>query len=155
VTEDAIRDALTDETALALTAWAEARGDGLEGGSSVEERIAVMSVIRTRARDGSKSVKVVCLQPKQFSCWNPGSDTNHRSLLEMAERVVSRQMLDPVMLETLYLASGVMGGVILDRVCRATHYYAPAAMVPPGRVPPWAIGKTPVARVGKQVFYRL
>jgi hypothetical protein len=34
----------------------------------------------------------------------------------------------------------------------ATHYYAPAAMIPKGRVPAWAIGP-PVARVGGHLFF--
>lgn len=155
MTEQEIRDRLDDVTALALTAWAEARGDASEGDSSVEERIAVMSVIRTRARAACCGFKTICLAPQQFSCWNPGEDANHRSLLAMAERVVAHQLLDDVMLETLYLAEGVALGVVLDRVHRATHYYAPAAMRPAGRVPSWAVGREPVARVGRQVFHRL
>jgi hypothetical protein len=155
VTETEIRAALDDVTALALTADAEARGDSREGHSSVEERIAVMSVIRTRARLGHRPIKEVCLAPRQFSCWNPGEDANHLRLLRQAERVVTHQLLDDLMLETLYLAEGVAGDVILDRVNGATHYFAPAAMVPPGRVPAWAQGLQPVAVVGRQRFYRL
>jgi len=153
--EAAIRAALDDVTAPALTAWAEARGDRREGGSSVEERIAVLSVIRTRARLGRQTLKAVCLAPRQFSCWNPGDDTNHLALLEQAERLVTHQAVDPILLETIYLAEGIAGDVILDRVGGATHYYAPDAMVPRGRVPAWARGRRPVAVVGRQLFFRL
>jgi N-acetylmuramoyl-L-alanine amidase len=155
MTDSEIRALLTDDTALALTMWAEARGDSSQGRSSVEERIAVGCVIRNRARAASRSILAVCLQPWQFSCWNPGDDRNHRALMAMAEALVTHRLLeDPVMIETLYLASGIIGDVIVDRTFGATHYYAPDAMVPPGRVPSWVPGMEQTAVIGKQVFYR-
>lgn len=42
----------------------EAAGEGLEGMTAVAE------VIRTRAKERNLSFEQVCLQKKQFSCWN-------------------------------------------------------------------------------------
>lgn len=60
-------------------------------------------------------------------------------------------MNDPLFAETLYLADGIMAGVILDCTQGATHYYAPKAMRPPGKVPTWAQGK-PTRAIGDQLF---
>ena len=154
MTEQEIRDRLTDVQAAALTAHAEARGDQADG-SSVEERIAVLCVIRNRARQTGKGFKAVCLRPLQFSCWNTGTDPNHLALLVAAEQVLAGEPLDPLLRETLFLAQGVADGVVLDRSGGATSYYAPKAMKPPGRVPVWARDVTPCARVGNQLFFRV
>jgi exonuclease III len=153
---------LTDLQTLALTAWAEARGDSREGNSSVEERIAVLSVIRNRLRRPRRfgdTYKAVCLAKWQFSCWNPGTDANHQNVMRLAYLLVTDQpTLDPLLDETLFLADGVMRGIILDRVMGADHYYAPKGMVPRDRVPDWAKdaqgrARTPLVIVGDQRFY--
>jgi spore germination cell wall hydrolase CwlJ-like protein len=164
--ERTITAALDDETALALTMIAEAAGDWREGGSSVEERIAVGCVVRNRvltARRWAKTVRGVCLQARQFSCWDPGTDANHVRLMTLAERLtLGTPNPDPLLAETRYLAAGIISGAILDRTCGATSYYAPAAMKPAGRKPFWVFrnGKDgdehpPTAIVGGQVFYRI
>lgn len=153
MTEQEIRTGLSELQVLALTAWAEARGDNREGGSSLEERVAVLCVIRNRVQrsGGVLSYKAVCLAPRQFSCWNPGEDANHMALMALAERVLDGDAEDPLYTETLWLAHGVRDGAILDRTGRATYYYAPLAMVPPGRVPSWAVEK-PFVTIGRQRF---
>jgi hypothetical protein len=133
MTELEIRARLTGVQCAALTAWAEARGDRREGGSSLEERVAVLSVIRTRARaygGGDAAVKRVCLAPSQFSCWNAGTDHNHLALMAIAEGVVEGEALEPLLRETLYVAQGVLDGVILDPTLGCDCYYAPRAMAP-------------------------
>lgn len=52
------------ERVAILTILMEAYGEGTKGMTAVGE------VIRTRARERSLSWAEVCLQPKQFSCWN-------------------------------------------------------------------------------------
>lgn len=49
---------------IALTIWMEARGEEAKG------RELVASVIHNRAVDRKQSADRICLQPKQFSCWN-------------------------------------------------------------------------------------
>ena len=51
---------------IADTLYLEARGEGEEGIK------AVATVIYNRAIAKHKSYKQICLQPKQFSCWNSG-----------------------------------------------------------------------------------
>lgn len=146
---------LSDLDVLAVTAWAEARGDSLEGHSSVEERIAVLCVIRNRVQRRHQDWTQVCLARFQFSCWLDDGSPNARALATLVERVKADTATDPIYLETRYLAAGIMSGVILDRTNGADSYFAPAAMVPPGRVPSWAVGRVPSAEVGRQVFFAL
>lgn len=154
MTEQEIRDRVDDVAAAALTAYAEARGDTRDG-SSVEERIAVLHAIRNRAARSGRTVKDECLRPLQFSCWNPDGSRNHKALLEAAEAVLQHQVLDPLLEETLYLARGVLEGVILDTTRGATVYWAPLVMQPPGSRPKWDWSKLLwVGDVGTQKFYR-
>jgi N-acetylmuramoyl-L-alanine amidase len=161
LTDGDILERLSDDQALALTMIGEARGDVREGGSSVEERIAVGCVIRTRQKNGrrwSNTIKGVCLQPDQFSCWNK-NDPNRAVLLGIARAMVSKDKLDPVVHETLYIARGIIAGVILDRVGGADHYYNPRAVTKPPR---WAFNnpetrdklKEPTAIVGSHRFLK-
>lgn len=164
--EAAVKSALSETFATALTMFAEAAGDGKEGGSSVEERLAVGCVIRNRvqARRWPKTFAGVCLQRLQFSCWNPGTDANHVRLMALAERLIvnGEADADPMLKETIYLARGVIAGAILDRTGGATCYYAPKAMIPAGSKPFWVFvnGKdgpehAPSAAIGSQIFYKL
>lgn len=162
MSDNDIIEKLSDIQALAGTMYAEAAGDWHEGESSVEERVAVGCVVRNRLprykEYGAKfhTYKSICLAPKQFSCWIQGSGTNHSRLMAQMEMLVvnGEDSLDPVMIETIFLAAGVMGGEILDCTDTATSYYAPKAMVPRGRVPQWAIGKDAVA-IGSQLFFKV
>ena len=157
MTDDEIQDRLSPVDATALTAWAEARGDGREGHSSVEERIAVLWVIRNRAARRHQTWKAVCFAPRQFSCWEAaGGAENHRAVMALASALVAGATIhDELYVETRYLAEGVIRGLILDRSGGADHYYAPAAMRPAGWIPAWARGRTPAATVGGQVFFNL
>lgn len=49
---------------ISYTLYAEARGEPVDG------KIAVASVIKTRSIRSKKSLAEVCMQSKQFSCWN-------------------------------------------------------------------------------------
>lgn len=159
MTEAQIKAALTDRLALACTMVAEAGGDRKQGNSSLEERAAVGCTVRNRVRRPGKwgdSYLTVCLARLQFSCWNPGPDANHQRLMRLAYLLVTNQPpMDPLVDETLWLADGIISGLVLDRVGGATHYYAPKAMKPAGRVPSWAVGQQPAAVVGDQLFFRL
>jgi hypothetical protein len=156
---------LDDRSVLALTAWAEARRvprNIPSDHSPVEELLAVMVVVRNRRlryarwRATDPSYKSICLAPSQFSCWNPDSGSNHEALMVLAEQVAMFPDVpidDPLLRECLYLATGVMAGVMLDRTGGADSYYAPAAMIPPGRIPPGAAGRS-MWLIGDQYFYQ-
>ena len=67
---------LTDEEIMALTIYAEARGEILAGKIAVGT--VIMNRVRNRSWDG-RTVRDVCLWPKQFSCFNP--DDKQRAML--------------------------------------------------------------------------
>jgi N-acetylmuramoyl-L-alanine amidase len=160
MTDLEIQAALVDESALALTMWGEGRGDWREGHSSLEERVAIGAVVRNRLphfkafRATLPTYRAVCLAPNQFSCWmKAGGAVNYAAVMAMAERVVTEpSVIDPLFSECLFLARGIISGVLLDQTGAATMYYAPAAMLPPGTVPTSAAGR-PVVQIGAQVFY--
>lgn len=150
--EDEIRALLDDRMTLALTLWAEARSEPVEGA------IAVACVIRTRAAKSGQSVKDVCLARKQFSCWNPGQDANHVALMTLAERIVDsdhveRPTFDAAFLQCRWIADGILAGVVRDNVGRADHYLTRALFESP-QAPSWSKAMPIVARVGAHVFLR-
>jgi N-acetylmuramoyl-L-alanine amidase len=149
------------EVALALTAIGEARGDDKDG-SSLEERVAVMCVIRNRRKPGrfGSSWSGIIFAPKQFSCWNEG-DNNRALLLSFWASLTQSGTAPPardlmaLYYETRLLAQGVVDDVVLDRTGGATHYYAPAALEALGfSIPTWALGK-PYKQIGSQRFFAL
>lgn len=160
MTFDELQEVLDATTVLAITMFAEARGDGKDG-SSVEERIAVGCVIRTRVENAGSTYQKVCWARRQFSCWAPlDGEANFKMTMAIARYAVGkgpwpssdseRELFE----ETLYLAAGIEAGLILDRTGGATNYYAPNAMVPKGRIPTWAKGK-PARQIGSQMFLKL
>lgn len=144
--------ALTDPQILTLTIFGEARGEPIEG------QIAVGCLIRNRVDVGrwGASYAKVCLAPWQFSCWRPeGGRANHAVVVEAAEMLARSTTLpeDPLLRQAAWVSQGVIGRWIQDTTRDATHYYAPAAMVPPGAVPRWAVGLTPVVTLGRHLFF--
>ena len=153
MTDAEIQAVLVDRSVLALTLWGEARGEPIEG------RIAVGCVIRNRLamphrfRAAAATYRAICLAPHQFSCWAPtGGAENYAAVMRLAARMAQGRPLEDLRLdECLWLADGLMSGVVLDRTQGATMYWAPKAMLPPGRVPTWAEGRTTEV-IGSQVF---
>lgn len=135
---------LPDRIILALTIWAEARGEPVDG------QIAVACVVRNRLRGGRW--RDVCLAPEQFSCFNEVPDDGP---VARAATALMTGVDTPALAQAVWIADGVMGGAARDNTHGATHYYAPAAMVPRGTVPAWAKGQTPVAQVGAQLFFKV
>lgn len=138
---------LSDRQAVALTLFGEARGESLDG------QIAVASVLRNRLLDGrwGQSLTAVCLAPWQFSCWNE-ADPNRPLLLQLAQQLgapLSPDPIDPVLRRCLWIADGVVTGVLPSTVKRATHYYAVALR----DTPRWAKTGSLVGRVGGHLFF--
>lgn len=159
MTDSEVLQSLTDRSVLALTMWAEGRGDWREGNSSVEERIAVGCTVRNRLqsyrrwRATDPTYRSICLAPAQYSCWTPaGGKSNYDALMSLAQKIAEgTPVSDPLFKESLFLADGIMSGVILDRTGGATSYWAPAAMLPVGRTPKWAEGRQ-TQQIGAQKF---
>lgn len=143
-----IKDALSMEQAVGLTAWAEARS-GFDGRKWVSNPIDAMAdivnVIDNRAKAKDIPHKKVCHARWAFSCWEPkgGPDDpkdaddlaeNFEQLMDRSQRLLAGQQPTDKLLGCLALAHGVM----VDTLSGATHYYAPFSMVPKDRVPAWA-----------------
>jgi hypothetical protein len=151
VTERDLIAALSPVQRVALTLWGEARG------SSPALRAGIASVLLNRVKAQHPhwgfTADEVCLQPKQFSCWNEGADRNHLTVIDAARHLLNEGAAGPILRECLGLADAVCHGTHKDTVRKATHYYSPAAMVPKDRVPVWARGLTPVAVIDGTKFY--
>ena len=138
---------MTDVDILALTVWAESRGEPVEG------QIAVANVIKNRVALGrwGGSFEAVCRAPMQFSCWNEGTDANHQALLALANLVTSgHEPVDPRFAQARWIAAGIASGALLDNVRGATYYHV-RTMNP---FPRWALGQIPCASLGAHLFYR-
>jgi N-acetylmuramoyl-L-alanine amidase len=149
MTDAAIKAALSEEQAVAMTIWAEARAELIEG------QVAVGNVLRNRLlqpRRFGSSWKEVCFARKQFSCWNLGEDTNHRMLIAKCDACLKGR--EPWPAQQMWIAEGIISGAASDRTGGATHYYSPEGMIPRNAVPSWAEGKTPVAVIQRHRFYK-
>lgn len=122
---------IEDVLIAARTVFGEARGEPYEG------QKAVAHVILNRARKEG-SVAVVCLRPKQFSCWNVGDPTRERMVTVTTDdpkfRTAIRAFLDAV--DELDFTGG------------ATHY---ATLV---TYPTWAKDKIPDFILGNHKFFK-
>ena len=143
---------LNDDAILALTLFGEARSEPIEG------QVAVGSVIANRASDSKQrwgtSIRGVCLQPFQFSCWNViGGDKNYARLFAMAKALAtnSPEMKHPAMEQCAWTSLGISRRALMDRVKGANHYHT-SALTPR---PAWAQKHTPVIQVHRHVFYVL
>lgn len=127
------------------TAWGEARNQGWIG------QIAVLWTVRNRAelilnglkrrQFGDGTIAGACLVPLQYTCWND-SDPNLPLL-----RAVSLQK-DAAFRQCYAAAAAVLIGSADDPTSGATHYHTKEIS------PSWAAGRTPVAEIGKHIFYK-
>lgn len=136
---------------MALTVWAEARGEGDAG------MAAVAWVIRHRWEnpgwwsrnrgDGiaDDTITAVCVDPFQFSCWNP-SDPNYPRLLNAA----TQKRSDYKRARTL--CEQVLSAPAEDDPVKGADHYCTKAVVRHTR---WARGRTPVKVLGNHQFYRI
>jgi spore germination cell wall hydrolase CwlJ-like protein len=129
-----------DLDTLKRTIWGEARGEPFDG------MLAVAWVIVNRAKRRNMSIRDVCLQPWQFSCWN-AADPN---LPQMAKASPE----DPGMLICEAAALVAMTRSQVDPTGGATNYVT-LGLLKIG-APAWTNAPTmiPTARIGAHAFYR-
>jgi len=140
-----------DLNTMALTLWAEARGETREG------QKAVAWVIRNRYEnpgwwsrqrsDGidDDTIAAVCRDPWQFSCWNPSDP--------QSKRLHSPQtLLLPEVLALRQLAIGVLDADKKDDPTQGSDHYCTLAVAKHTR---WAKGRKPVKVIGNHQFYRI
>lgn len=157
---------LTDAQVLGLTGAGEARAELVAGKgwqpAPIANMVAVMwtPIHRVHAdpiRFGA-DIADVCFEHSQYTCWNPGHGPgagNHDWVIAQAGAMLRGRSVSPIVRQCVAVAEDLLAGALPDTVNRATHYYSPVSMVPPGRVPIWARGKTPCATIGEQFrFFR-
>jgi hypothetical protein len=151
VTDHDVIAALSPVHRVALTLWGEARGESPQLRAAIGS--AILNRVKAQHPHWGFTAADVCLMPKQFSCWNPGFDRNHMTVLDAARHLVRDKKAGPILRECLELGARICDGTHPDTVRRATHYYSPIAMVPPGRVPSWARGLDAVAVIDNTHFF--
>jgi len=138
---------LSDTDWVALTLWAEARAEPIEG------QIGVANVIRNRVKSGrwGRTYESVCLAPKQFSCWIPEGGKANYDALQVLKRSVELggDIKDRALRTCYWVASGCVDGSMPENVSGACHYHA----ITMASLPKWAVGHVPVARLGHHAFY--
>ena len=122
---------------LARTLYGEARGEPHQG------RLLVAYVILNRWRTqyrGNRTIRDVCLDPWQFSCWN-SNDPNRDKLLEVT--------LSNKVFRECYMAALEAIDAVNELPLKTRHYYAKTMP----RAPFWAAGHEPVKEYGNHRFY--
>lgn len=136
---------------VALTLWGEARGQSPALRAAIGS--AILNRVKAQHPHWGFTADDVCLQPKQFSCWNDDGSRNSQTVLDAARNLLRKSGAGPILAECLRLAARICDGTLPDTVRKATHYYSPEAMVPRNRVPAWARGLTPVAVIDSTHFF--
>lgn len=131
-----------DIDTLARTIYGEARGEFAKTG--IATFIAVANVVFNRTKRKSfwgGSIRDICLQPKQFSCWN-AQDPNYAPL----KKVMRGEMVFDLCWN---VAQNVLEEKWPDLTKGADHYHALSV------APFWALGRKPLLTLGNHVFYQL
>lgn len=141
---------LSEFDVFLLTVIGESRGEPVEG------QIAVSCTIRNRFHMNPKKYKTyidVCLEPKQFSCWN-FDDPNRGMLLDLAAKLINGQGLtDPVYRQIMLVVRGVMNWDIMDNTLSATNYMT--KVLYDTNKPDWANKIRSSKIIGNQIFLTL
>lgn len=129
-----------DIDVMARTLYGEARGEVKKFG--IVALIAVANVIFNRYKKKfAKTIKEICLAPKQFSCWNTG-DPNYKKITTVTED-------DMLFRKCLSVAENVLSGKYPDITDGCDHYHANYAK------PYWAAYLQPKRIFGSHYFYSL
>jgi N-acetylmuramoyl-L-alanine amidase len=126
------------ETAVRIvsyTLYAEARGEPFEG------VMAVASVIKTRAMRDKISMAEVCLQDKQFTCWN--------DLDAVPEFFITGEGIQPKDMKARSQCFGIAWTVLVNKGPwdYLTHFYNPEKATPA-----WAFDMEDTRIIGSHVF---
>lgn len=130
-----------DVEILARTIYGEARGEPILGKEAVAS--VILNRIKRAQKAGGKywwgaTIKMVCLKPWQFSCWNR-KDVNREKILSVTKNNRNFQIC-------LRIARKAIAGQLKDRTEGATHYHATAV------APIWARGRMYAAEIGRHHF---
>ena len=136
---------LSEIEVLALTIYGEARGELIEG------QVAVAAVIRNRVNTRKQTYKDICLEPKQFSCWNE-FDPNYPILSGLADKMLAPGGLvpEPILKQCLYVAVGTINGSLIDNTKGSKNYMTNDLYK--SKMVHWASEMQIGAVIGKQTF---
>lgn len=131
---------LSETELLARVIWGECRG-----ADHMEARAIAHVICNRAARPGwwGRDIKSVCLKAKQFSCLNE-SDPN-------LPKILAENFSDGSWATCMEEAAGAIEGITLDPTGGATGYHATSMKT----FPKWAIGRKPLAKIGKHLFYEV
>ena len=115
---------------VTLTLWIECRGESAYG------RELVATVIWNRMQERGLPAHEVCIQPRQFSCWNK------------KPHIVESECTGPVWRHCRRLAIELCNGTFVPSN-GANHYYNPALCSPR-----WAKNMQVIVREDQHVFLR-
>lgn len=139
---------LTERDCLALTIYAEARNQPLDG------QVAVGFVILNRLWTGRwKTIRDVVFAKAQFSCWSPrlGGQRNYDTLMAACERALSgRIRTDSFLQQAYWVADGILAGYLRNPIGPARHYLNPKAVT---KMPSWAVPEKRAKILGDHHFY--
>jgi len=146
-----ILDDLSSIDIVGLTIIGEARGEPIEG------QVAVGCVIRNRLHSNPAKYNgyhSVCLERKQFSCWNI-DDKNRPVLIELAEKLITgRALVDPYFRQCMWVSCGIVSWDIRDNTKGALNYMTTNLFESDGR-PGWARNPRNASNFGKQIFFNV
>jgi spore germination cell wall hydrolase CwlJ-like protein len=100
---------------------------------------AVYEVIKTRSKKRNKTLAQICLQRKQFSCWNGKADG-----IKALEDTIAKAKKHP----RWKIAENILGSNT-NFTNGADHYYADYI-----DKPYWADSMTPTTKIGRHIFYK-
>ena len=123
-------------TIISYTIYAEARGEPWAG------KMAVASVIKTRSMRSGLSMAEVCLQNKQFSCWN--------DLTEVPGYFITGEGIQPRDLTARMKCFGIAWALMVSDDVKwdyLTHFYNPDKATPA-----WAFELRGTRTIGRHVF---
>jgi spore germination cell wall hydrolase CwlJ-like protein len=120
---------------ISYTLYAEARGEPFDGMK------AVASVIKTRAMRANRSLAEVCLQDRQFSCWN--------DIDAVPESFVTGEGINSKEMKARSQCFGIAWAVLVNKGPwdYLTHFYNPDKATPD-----WAFEMEDTRIIGNHVF---
>lgn len=117
------------------------------GNQPWEGKVLVLDTIVNRSRKMNMTLKQVCLQPRQYSCWN-GRKTQ-RKLVRSTATVAT---YNSVSWRECMLLAKMAGSDAYMPTTGATHYFNPHIVKP---APIWIKRMKLVDKVGDHAFYQL
>lgn len=123
-----------DLEVLARTIYGEARSESKAG----REAVAIVILNRKASGRWKPSVKGVCLQAQQFSCWNSGDPNRSKAL--------AASVWDNAYMACIEVAEAALAGH-LGNLHGANHYHTD------GVTPNWSYSMNQVASIGAHKFF--